>query len=114
MRAIAENEGVNIKENASITEIFSILRKNHPVFIDKSSHSKEIDKITKAFSTIIDSLNQLRNRGSMAHPNRDLLMEPEAMLCINSARTMLACGPIGIPREPLSLRFSINSCIIFA
>lgn len=38
---------------------------------------------------VIDTLNPLRNQGSVAHPNADLLAEPEAMLFINSVRCLL-------------------------
>lgn len=38
---------------------------------------------------IVDALNPLRNRASLAHPNESLLAEPEAMLVINSVRTLL-------------------------
>ena len=40
-------------------------------------------------ATILDSMNSLRNRASVAHPNESLLEDPEAMLVINSARTVL-------------------------
>ena len=37
----------------------------------------------------MDALNPARNRGSVAHPNEELLDPDEAMLFINSARTVL-------------------------
>ncbi len=37
----------------------------------------------------MDVLNPIRNSASMAHPNADLLEDPEAMLVINAARTIL-------------------------
>ena len=37
----------------------------------------------------MDALNPARNRGSVAHPNQQLLDADEAMLFINSARTVL-------------------------
>jgi hypothetical protein len=42
-----------------------------------------------AFATVVDALNPVRNRGSMAHANATLLDEPEAMLVINAVRTLL-------------------------
>jgi hypothetical protein len=38
---------------------------------------------------IVDVLNPVRNQKSMAHPNEDLLEEPEAMLVANAVRTLL-------------------------
>jgi hypothetical protein len=40
-------------------------------------------------ATVVDVLNPLRNKASVAHPNQDLLAEPEALLVINSVRTLL-------------------------
>jgi hypothetical protein len=37
----------------------------------------------------MDALNPARNRGSIAHPNDELLDSDEAMLFINAARTVL-------------------------
>lgn len=38
---------------------------------------------------IMDAMNPIRNEGSLAHPNNDLLAPPEAALVINMARTIL-------------------------
>jgi hypothetical protein len=40
-------------------------------------------------ATVVDVLNPLRNKASVAHPNEQLLAEPEALLVINSVRTLL-------------------------
>lgn len=45
-------------------------------------------RILQALSTVIDSLNPARNRGSLAHANEELLGREEAVLVINSARTI--------------------------
>jgi hypothetical protein len=37
----------------------------------------------------VDALNPLRNKASVAHANPVLLPEPEAMLVINAARSIL-------------------------
>ena len=38
---------------------------------------------------ILDALNPVRNRASVAHPNPSLLEQHEAMLVVNSTRTIL-------------------------
>lgn len=43
-----------------------------------------------AMATVLDSLNPIRNNASVAHPNEELLDEPEAHLAINAARTVFA------------------------
>lgn len=49
----------------------------------------EIKNIARSLSSIADSLNPIRNQGSLAHPNESLLDEPEATLVINSVRTLM-------------------------
>lgn len=40
-------------------------------------------------SAILDALNPVRNRASVAHPNATLLAQAEAMLVVNATRTIL-------------------------
>jgi hypothetical protein len=41
-------------------------------------------------ASALDSLNTIRNRATLAHPNELLLEAPEAMLFINLSRAVLA------------------------
>ena len=45
--------------------------------------------VLNASASILDALLPVRNQGSMAHPNAELLGEPEARLIINVGRTLL-------------------------
>lgn len=36
----------------------------------------------------LDALNTIRNNASAAHPNQDLLGDPEGLLAINAGRTI--------------------------
>lgn len=47
------------------------------------------DRILKVMATLVNDLNPIRNSYSVAHPNDNLLEEAEAMLVINSVRTLL-------------------------
>jgi hypothetical protein len=40
-------------------------------------------------ATILDALNPVRNNASMAHPTSALIGEAEAVLVINTVRTLL-------------------------
>jgi hypothetical protein len=40
-------------------------------------------------ATIVDALNPLRNKASLAHPTEELLADAEAMLVINAVRTLV-------------------------
>jgi len=73
----------------SITELYKVLRQHHPKLQDVGPHSGELERILRAFATDLDSLNTLRNRGSVAHPNIALLDPTEALLAINATRTIL-------------------------
>ncbi len=89
LRALASREGLTQSDSAGITELFRLIRSQHPAFQSATTHQTEIDKILRALANVVDTLNPLRNQASIAHPNRDLLPEPEAMLFINCVRCLL-------------------------
>jgi hypothetical protein len=72
-----------------MTELFKSIRKRHPAFADTVAGSKDVERILNAMASVVDAVNTLRNRGSVAHPNEELLAEPEAMLAVNAIRTLL-------------------------
>ena len=89
LEAVCNREGMTYKDDASLTELFKLLRQLHPALVDMGAHSTEMLKVLRSLSAVLDALSALRNRGSVAHPNPALLDQPEAMLCINVARTIL-------------------------
>jgi hypothetical protein len=78
-----------VGNDPSVTELFKLVRRNHPNIPSSLPGSKGVDRILGAMATIVDALNPLRNRASVAHPNDELLEEPEAMLVTNAIRTLL-------------------------
>jgi hypothetical protein len=46
-------------------------------------------KLLRALAQIVNAMNPVRNDHSMAHPNGNLLEEPEAMLAANAVRSLL-------------------------
>ncbi len=72
-----------------MTHLFKLLREQHPALSGIGPGSEQIDKVLIACAVIIDALNPLRNRTSVAHPNEQLLENEEAMLVVNVARTLL-------------------------
>lgn len=76
-------------EDAPLTELFKHVREQHPAFRDLGPRNDDIIRVLRALATILDSFNPLRNKASVAHPNQALLAETEAMLVINTARTIL-------------------------
>lgn len=89
LRAVANRIGLTVSDNASVTELFKAIREGHPNFQHSRPRQGDIDKVTRSLASIVDALNPVRNLASVAHPNESLLDEPEAMLVINSVRSLL-------------------------
>lgn len=89
LKEICRNEGITLSlENPTINNLFKAIR-NSPKFQIDSNRHQDVEKIINSMANIFDALNPIRNNASVAHPNRYLLAEPEAILVINSARTLL-------------------------
>jgi hypothetical protein len=88
---ICDKAGLNYgdREDTTITKLFKLLRKNHPNLVNLGPRSGDIETILKAFASVLDVMNPIRNKASVAHPNENILEEDEAMLAINAARTFL-------------------------
>ncbi len=89
LRALAANAGLPAPRDASVTDLFKLLREHHPSLRPQGPRQADVDAIVRALANIVHVLNPVRNRASVAHPNETLLDEPEAMLVINSVRTLL-------------------------
>lgn len=89
LREVCGSADLTTAEDAPLTELFKQVRGAHPAFRDLGPRSEEILRVLRALATILDSFNPLRNKASVAHPNPALLPEPEAMLVINVARSIL-------------------------
>ena len=89
LRAVANRAGLAVSDSASVTELFKAIRERHPNFQQSRPRQGDIDKVTRSLASIVDALNPVRNLASVAHPNESLLEEPEAMLVINSVRSLL-------------------------
>ena len=90
LRVLCDRAQLPYGADPSITELFKMLRSQHPNLQDKGPHSQEIDRVIKSFASAVDSLNTLRNRASIAHPNDQVLENEEALLYINAVRTLMA------------------------
>ncbi len=89
LKAVSARAGLEYSEDSSVTDLFKLLRKEHPALIFREPRASDIDRVLKSMASIVDVLNPLRNRASGAHPNEYVLEEPEAMLIINSVKTLL-------------------------
>ena len=76
-------------EEARMTELLTLLREKHPAFDQAGPRDEDIKGVMRSMAAIVDALNPLRNKASAAHPNERVLEQAEAMLVINTVRTLL-------------------------
>ncbi len=88
--AVCEEQGIEVGDDPSLTQLFRLIREGHPAFATRSPHEESVSRIVRSFSGAVDAINQLRNQGSLSHPNKELLDQSEATLYINATRTILA------------------------
>ena len=86
---VCSDADITTVQQPNLTQLFKALRTGHPAFRDLGPRSDDVAKLLGAMATVADVLNPLRNKASVAHPNPDLLAEAEALLFINSVRTLL-------------------------
>jgi hypothetical protein len=89
LRAVATEYEIAIAANASMTELIKALRTQLPALQDTGPRNQDVSSILKAVGSILGSLDPIRNLASGAHPNEAVLAEPEALLVIDGARTVL-------------------------
>jgi len=85
---LCDEEGVPRNHGASLTDLFGSLRQSHRGFANEGAWAKAVTSMLRGIGRILDAMNEVRNQASLAHPNTDLLPEPEAMLVINAARSI--------------------------
>ena len=88
--AACDLEGIGYPSDPSLPKLFKLLRDKHPGLCDIGPRSSDVTRILGSLASAIDALQPIRNRASVAHPNSVLLDRPEALLVINSSRTILA------------------------
>lgn len=89
LRAICAEAQIEHDADADITQLFKFIQKHHPAMRAEGPRGEDVVKIGRAMASILDVLNPLRNRATLAHANDVLLADGEAMLVINTIRTLL-------------------------
>jgi hypothetical protein len=86
---ICTEQSIVFEDEASVTQLFSLLRKSHPKLQIGDRESREMmQRMFGGLSQIVEASNPLRNSKSMAHPN-ELLGKAEATLVLNVMRSLL-------------------------
>lgn len=89
LRAVCDDASIEYREKALMSGLFALIRRQHPSFSNVEPRAQDLEKVFRSMAGIMDAMNPIRNEGSMAHPNEELLNPPEASLVINMARTIL-------------------------
>lgn len=89
LRAACERLHLSLTGEETSAALFKRLRGQHPALAAEGPRADDIKKICNSLGAILDAFDPLRNQASVAHPNPELLGEEEAMLVINTARTIL-------------------------
>lgn len=86
---VCRTAGINTGNDPAVTQLWSTLISQHPRLQIPDVRREDIKKILRSASAIIDSVNVIRNRASLGHPNEALIDEDEAWLVINVTRSLL-------------------------
>jgi hypothetical protein len=87
--AVCEKARISHSPNSTLTGLLNLLRAHHPKLRGSGPREENVTQVLRAMASILDAMNPVRNMASVAHPNPKLLAEPEAMLVINTCRTVL-------------------------
>lgn len=89
LKTVCKENGISYLNDASITELFKYIRQSHPNLKNLGPMEENTTRVLRSLSSILDTLNSIRNKASLAHPNEALLDIPEATLYINTIRTII-------------------------
>lgn len=89
LKKLCSDRGAALPVDPSLTTVFKVIREQFPEFAATIPHDAEAKRVFGSMASALDSLNTIRNRGTLAHPNELLLDAPEAMLYINLSRAVL-------------------------
>ncbi len=89
LKDICVTSGIMLRDDASITDALAALRRHHPAFDLNRPHAQSVLATLRAIQKVLEALNRIRNTATLVHPNQELLDNPDAMLMINCARTLL-------------------------
>lgn len=84
-----DQRGINYRADTGITELYKCLRENVPEIRELGERSEDMNKMLRSLTSVLDALNPIRNRASIAHANDALIGESEAKFVINIVSSVL-------------------------
>lgn len=82
LRKVLENKQVTYEESDTLSQLYTKLHSEISANIGSAPIAELVKKSLRSASGIIASINEMRNRHSLSHPNDDLLQKREAELSI--------------------------------
>jgi hypothetical protein len=86
---VCDVAGIKYIQDDRIIDLFKKLLAEHEALKALGPRPQDMATITRSFCAVMDVIDPLRNKTSFAHPTPTLLDIPDAMLVINTARTLL-------------------------
>ncbi len=84
-----DQKSINYREDAGITELYKCLRENVPEIRELGERSEDMNKMLRSLTSVLDALNPIRNRASVAHANDTLMGDAEAKFVVNVVSSVL-------------------------
>lgn len=72
-----------------IVYYFKVLRQQHPGFEAPMAQQAAMKNILNSAATLLEQLDPIRNRATLAHANEELISHDEALLVINLVRSLM-------------------------
>ncbi|UBB24830.1 abortive infection family protein [Pseudoxanthomonas beigongshangi] len=72
-----------------IVYYFKVLRQRHPGFEAPMAQQAAMKNILNSAATLLEQLDPIRNRATLAHANEELISHDEALLVINLVRSLM-------------------------
>jgi hypothetical protein len=73
LKKLCSDRGAVLPREPSLTAVFKVIREQFPEFAATIPHDAEAMRVFGSIASALDSLNTIRNRGTVAHPNELLL-----------------------------------------
>lgn len=88
VQGLAIEANVDIERKKGLGEQFSAVRDQHAAFVVQDGDRATAD-VFKGLGRVLDGINWMRNKHSLAHPSPQPLADAEARLAVNAAKALL-------------------------